>query len=84
MVEKRDGIASDAGAQVLGHGAVDVHLAGHGNAPGGQAGVDIARLESELLREGGPALVGEGDVFPGALVRLGPVKQSQLKLRHTL
>ena len=71
-------------ADVLAQSAVDIHLAGHGDAPGGQAGVDIAGLKAELLGEGGPALVGKGHILPGALVLLGPVQQGQLKLGHPL
>ena len=83
-VQDGDGVLGHAGADVLGKGAVDVHLAAHRDAPGGQAGVDEAGLKAELLREGGPALVGKGHVFPGALVGLGPIQQRQLKLGHAL
>ena len=83
-VQQGDGVAGDAGADVLAQRAVDVHLAGHGDAPGGQAGVHVAGLKAELLREGGPALVGEGHVLPGALVVLGPVQEGELKLGHPL
>ena len=83
-VQQGHGVAGEAGADVLAEGAVDVHLAGHGDATGGQAGVHIAGLKAELLREGGPALVGEGHVLPGALVGLGPIQQGQLELGHPL
>ena len=81
-VQQGDGIARHAGADVLAQGAVDVHLAGHRDAPGGQAAVHIAGLKAELGGEGRPALVGEGHILPGALVLLGPVQQGQLKLGH--
>ena len=83
-IQQRDGVTGDAGADVLAEGTVDIHLAGHGDAPGSQAGVDIAGLEAELLRESGPALVREGHVLPGALVGLRPVQQRQFELGHPL
>ena len=83
-IQQRHRVAGDAGADVLAKRAVDIHLAGHGNPPGSQAGVDIAGLKAELLREGGPALVGKGHILPGALVLLRPVQQRQLKLCHAL
>ena len=83
-VQQGDGVTGDAGANVLAQSAVDIHLAGHRNTAGGQAGVHIAGLKAELLGEGGPALVGKGHILPGALVLLGPIQQSQLKLSHPL
>ena len=81
-IQQGDRVAADAQADVLAQRAVDVHLAGHRNAPGGQTGVHIAGLEAELLGEGRPALVRKGHILAAALVLLGPVQQSQLKLRH--
>ncbi len=83
-VQQGDGVAGDAHADVLGEGAVDVHLAGHGDAPGGQAGVDVAGLEAELAGEGRPTFVGKGHILAAALVVLRPVQQGQLKLGHAL
>ena len=83
-VQQGDRVAGDAHADVLGQGAVDVHLAGDGDAPAHQAGVHIAGLKAELLGEGGPALVGKGHVLPGALVLLRPVQQGDLQLGHAL
>ena len=81
-VQQRDGVIGHAGAHVFGQGAVDIHFAAHRNAAGGQAGVDVAGFEAELLREGRPALVGKGHELAGALVRFRPVQQGQFKLRH--
>ena len=81
-VQQRHGIVRNARADVLRQRAVDIDLAGHGDAARGQTGIDIARLEAELLREGRPALVGKRDILARALVALGPVEQRQLKLRH--
>ena len=83
-VKQGDGVTGDAHADVLGEGAVDVHLAGHGDAPGGQAGVDVAGLEAELAGEGRPTFVGKGHILAAALVVLRPVQQGQLKLGHAL
>jgi len=83
-VQQRHGIVRNARADVLRQRAVDIDLTGHGNAARGQAGVHIARLKAELLRERRPALVGERDVVARALVALSPVEQRQLKLRHAL
>ena len=83
-VQQGDGVAGDAHADVLGEGAVDVHFAGHGDAAGGQAGVDIAGLKAELAGEGRPTFVGEGHILAAALVVLSPIQQSQLKLGHAL
>jgi len=83
-VEQRHGIVRNARADVLRQCAVDIDLAGHGNAARGKAGVHIARLEAELFRESRPALVGKRDVFARALVVFCPVEQRQLKLRHAL
>ena len=82
-VQQRHGIARSADTDVLAQRAVDIDLAGNGDAAAGKAGVDIARLKPELGREGGPAFVGKGNVFFAALMVLGPVQQGQLKLRHT-
>ena len=81
-VEQGHGVVRYAQADVLAQRAVDVHLAGHGDAAPGQAGVDVAGLKAELAGEGGPALVGEGHVLPRALVVFGPVQKRQLELRH--
>src|SRR5699024_261526 len=81
-VQQGDGVAGDADADVLAQSAVDVHLAGNGDAAACQAGVDKAGLKAELAGEGRPALVGKGHVLAAALVGLGPVQQRQLKLRH--
>ena len=83
-VQQGDGVAGDAGTDVLAQSAVNIHLAGHRDTPGGQAGVHIAGLKAELLGEGGPALVGKGHILPGTLVLLGPIQQGQLKLSHPL
>ena len=83
-VKQCDGVAGDAHADVLGEGAVDVHLAGHGDAPGGQAGVDVAGLEAELAGEGRPTFVGKGHILAAALVVFRPIQQGQLKLGHAL
>ena len=83
-VEQGDGVAGDAHADVLAERAVDVDLAADGDAAADEAAVHVAGLEAELLREGGPALVGEGDELPRALVLLGPVEQGDLELRHAL
>ena len=74
----------NARADVLRQRAVDIDLAGHGDAARGQTGIDIARLEAELFRERRPALFSDRDVFARALVALSPVEQRQLKLRHAL
>ena len=81
-VEQRHRVVRDARADVLTQCAVDIDLTGHGNTARGQTGIHIARLEAELLRERGPALVGKRNVFARALVALGPVEQRQLELRH--
>ena len=81
-IEDGDRIAGDAGADVLGERAVDIDLAAHGDAAGGETGVDEAGLKAELFGEGGPALIGKGDILARALVLLRPVEQGQLKLRH--
>ena len=81
-VQKRHCVAGQAGADVFRQSAVNIHLAGHGNPPGSQAGVDIAGLKAELLRKCRPALVCKGHIVPGAFVRLGPVQKRQLKLSH--
>ena len=65
-VQQRHGIVRNARADVLRQRAVDIDLTGHGNAAGGQTGIDIARLKAELLRERRPALVGERDVVARA------------------
>ena len=83
-VQQRHRVAGDARADVLAQRAVDVHLAGDRDAAGGQAGVDVARLKAELLRERRPALVRKGHILARTLVALGPVQQRQLKLRHAL
>ena len=82
-VQQRHGIAGGTDTDVLAQRTVDIDLAGNGDAAAGKAGVDIARLKPELGREGGPALVGKGNIFFAALMVLGPVQQGQLKLRHT-
>jgi len=64
-VQQGDGVTGDTHPDVLAEGAVDVHLAGDGDAPAHQAGVDVAGLKAEGLGEGGPALVGEGHILPG-------------------
>ena len=79
-VQQGDGLAGDAGADVLGQRAVDVHLAGGTDAHGGQAAVDIAGHEAELGLEGRPALVGHDHVLGSALVGLDPIQQGQLIL----
>ena len=81
-VQQGDGVTGGADADVLGQSAVDIDLAGDGDAAAGKAGVDIAGLKAELRGEGGPALVGKGNILFAALVVLGPVEQGQLKLRH--
>ena len=83
-VQQRHRVAGNARADVFAQRAVNVHLARHGNAARGQTAVDKAGFEAELPRERRPALVGERDVLPRALVRLRPVQQRQLKLRHAL
>ena len=83
-VQQGDGVAGHARANVLGQRPVNVHLAGHGDAPGHQPGVHVAGLKAELGRERGPALVGEGHILPAPLVVLRPVQQGQLKLGHPL
>ena len=57
---------ADAGADVLGKRAVDVHLAGNRDAHAGQAAVDIARHKAELRLECRPALVCNGDILARA------------------
>ena len=79
-VQQRHGLAGDASADVLGQRAVDVHLAGHRDAAGGQAAVDVAGHEAELGLERRPALVGHDHVLGGALVVLDPVEQGQFIL----
>ena len=83
-VQQGHRVAADAGPDVLAERAIDVHLAGHGDATGGQTGVDVAGLKAELAGERGPALVREGHILAGALVVLRPIQQGQLKLRHPL
>ena len=82
-VQQRHGIAGSAHTDVLAQCAVDIDLAGNGDAAADKAGVDIARFKPKLGREGGPALVGKGNIFFAALMRLHPVQQGQFKLRHT-
>ena len=62
--------------------AVDVHLVGHGDAPAGQTGVDVAGLETEGPRERWPAFVGKSHILTATLVLLHPVQKRQLKLGH--
>ena len=73
-------VPTDAGADKLGQHAVNIHLAGHGNALGGQAAVYITGHKLELRLECGPALAGNGHILASALVGLHPVQQSQLVL----
>ena len=82
-VQQGDGVTGDAQADVLAEGAVDIHLAGHRDAPGHQPGIHVAGLKAELRGEGGPALVGEGHIFLGPLVLFRPVQQGELKLSHS-
>ena len=77
-------VAGQAGADVLAQRAVDIHFAGDRDTAGSQAAVDIAGLEAELGREGGPALVGKGHILPGALMSFRPVEQGQFKLGHAV
>ena len=83
-VEQRHRVAGQAGADVFAQRAVDIHFAGYRDPAGSQAAVDVAGLETELGREGGPALVGKGHILPGALVGFRPVEQGQFKLSHAL
>ena len=83
-VQQGDSVHSDTGADVLAESAVDIHLAGNGDTPGGKTGVYVAGLEAEGLGEGRPALVSKDNVLTGALVLLGPIQQRQLELSHTL
>ena len=83
-VQQSHRVPGDAQADVLGQGAVNIHLAGHGNAPAGQAGVDIAGLKAELAGESGPTFVCKGHILAAAFVVLRPIQQGQLKLGHAL
>ena len=75
-------ILGNAGADVLGQGAVDIHLAGNRNAAAGETGVHIAGHKVELGLEGGPAFSGNGDILPIALVGLDPIQQGDFVLRE--
>ena len=79
-VEQRGGILSDAGADELAKGAVDVDLATDGDATAGQAAVDVAGHEAEHGLEGGPALGGQRHILAAALVSLHPVEQREFIL----
>ena len=81
-VQQGYSVGADAQADVLAQGAVDIHLAAHGDAPAHQAAVHIAGLKAKLAGEGRPALVRKGHILPCTLVLLRPVQQGQLKLRH--
>ena len=81
-VEKRHRVFRDHGADEFGQGAVDIDLAGDGDAAPRKAGVDVAGHEAELRLEGRPALAGDGDKFARTLVRFDPVEKGQLVLRQ--
>ena len=83
-VQQGHGVAGHTSPDVLAECAVDVNLAGHGNATGRQPGVDVAGFEPELTGERGPAFVGEGHVLAAALVVLRPIEEGQLELGHAL
>ena len=83
-IQQCHSILGNAGTDVLAQRAVDIHFAGHGDAAGGQTGIDIAGLKAEGFGESGPALVGKDNILSGALVLLSPVQQRQLELCHAL
>ena len=83
-IQKSDCIFGDAGSDVLAQGTVNIHFAGYRNTPGSQTGVHIAGLKAELLRECRPAFICKSNILACTLVLLCPVKQSELKLCHTL
>ena len=82
-VQQRHRVTGNAQTNILGQGAVDIHLTGDRNPPAHKTGVHIARLKAERFRERGPAFVGKGHILPRPLMCLRPVQQCQLKLRHT-
>ena len=53
-----------------------------GDTAGYEAAVNVARFKAELGREGRPAFIGKGHILSGALVRFGPVEESQFVLCH--
>ena len=83
-IQQRYRIPGNAGADIFGKRAVNIHLAGHRDPPGCQPGIDIAGLKAKGLRESGPAFIRKGHEFPIALVAFRPIQQRQFKLGHAL
>ena len=83
-VEQRHRILRYAGSDVFRKSSVDVYFAGYRDAAARESRVNVARLESERLRECRPALVGECYILARTFVLIGPVEQCQLELRHSL
>ena len=71
-IQQGDLVAGNAQADVLAQSAVNIHLAGHWDALGHQAAVNIARNKAEGLGERRPALIGESHILAGAFVFLSP------------
>ncbi len=82
-VKESDCIAGYASADVLGECAVDINLAGYRDTAACETAVNVARLETEGLRECRPALVGKCHILACTLVLLSPVKERKLELCHT-
>jgi hypothetical protein len=79
-IEQRRGERGRADGHVFAQGAVDVHLAGYGHSARGEAGIDVAGDEAEVLLEGWPALVGHDAVGAGSQVAFHEASQGQFVL----
>ena len=80
-VQKRHRFSRQAGSDVFGQRAVNIHLARYAIAHRRQPRIDIARHKSEFRLERRPALVRHHNVFRAAAVCFNPVHQRQLVLR---